>query len=276
MSVDGMWYVKLADGDVERLTLDELDQAFQKGEVDENSMVLADGSDKWMKLADLLGPSDASAPAPVPAQPAPMLAPVTMPALAAAQKAPPPIVVQAPAGALPGAAMRPGTAAQGVPPTTTLRPVSADLGGPIDIGELQFRSSSRKRWVLGMLGTALVLGVGAFFVVTKTASSASADPAPTFAAAAAQPPAEPAPPAPPPPASPPPQPATNPGVSSVMDPTQRLTEDQKRKVLDADKAAKAHVTKARATGGGAPSHQKDKSSAFTTTGNKFDPLNSSL
>src|SRR5579862_5715260 len=74
MSVDeNLWYVKLADGDVERVTLDQLDEAFQKGQIDENSMVLAAGSEQWMKLAELLGLSEGAAPPaaapPPPAQP---------------------------------------------------------------------------------------------------------------------------------------------------------------------------------------------------------------
>jgi hypothetical protein len=274
MSVDGMWYVKLADGDVDRVTLDQLDEAFQKGRVDENSMVLADGSDKWMKLADLLGLSDGSAP-PAPAPPAAMQPPVTMPPLAATRSAPPPLVVQAPVMTQPVVATRPAIAMPTIPLTASLRPVSVDLGTPLELGEPQFRGgSSRKRWVVGMLGTALVLAAGAFFVVTKTAVSASADPAPTFAAAAAQPPPEPVAPAPPPVVAPAPQ-ATNAGPSSVMDPTRRLTDEQKRKVLEAEKTPKSHA-KTRGTGGSAPSRQKEKSSAFTTSCNKFDPLNSSL
>lgn len=285
MSVDGMWYVKLADGDVERVTLDQLDDAFQNGRVDENSMVLADGSDKWMKLADLLGLSDGAAPPAPQAKPAVMQAPVTMPPLTGVKSVPAPVVVQAPVGTLPAVLQAPAAAlpapsirpvAMPLVPTASLRPVSVDLGGPIEMGDPQFRASSRKRWVVGMLGTALVLGAGAFFVVSKAGPSASADPPPTFAAAAVQAPAEPVSPAPPPPAAAPPPQATNPGPSSVMDPTQRLTDDQKKKLLDAEKTAKSH-TKVRSSGSGAASRTKDKSSsAFTTTGNKFDPLNSSL
>ncbi|MGA7120573.1 MAG: hypothetical protein WBY94_10770, partial [Polyangiaceae bacterium] len=200
MSVDGMWYVKLADGDVERVTLDQLDDAFQNGRVDENSMVLADGSDKWMKLADLLGLSDGAAPPAPQAKPAVMQAPVTMPPLTGVKSVPAPVVVQAPVGTLPAVLQAPAAAlpapsirpvAMPLVPTASLRPVSVDLGGPIEMGDPQFRASSRKRWVVGMLGTALVLGAGAFFVVSKAGPSASADPPPTFAAAAVQAPAEP-------------------------------------------------------------------------------------
>src|ERR1700730_18030397 len=74
MNVDGnLWYVKLADGDVERVTLDQLDEAFQSGQIDENNMVLASGSDQWMRLADLLGLSDVTPPPPPPT-PTPQIA----------------------------------------------------------------------------------------------------------------------------------------------------------------------------------------------------------
>ncbi len=287
MSVDGMWYVKLADGDVDRVTLDQLDEAFQKGQVDENSMVLADGAEQWMKLADLLGLSEPAAPAAA-AQAAPL--PASMPPLppGVARTLPPPIVVQAPALALPSVVtQRPIAAppALATPPsltmptgapTASLRPVSVDLGGHVDLGELPFRSSSRKRWVVGALGTALVLGAGAFFVITKTAASARADAIPALAAAAPEAPPAPVTPPPAPVAADPP-PATNAGPSPVMDPTQRpaLTDEQKRKVLETDKSAKSRV-KSRSGGGGGSSRPKEKSSAFTTSGNKYDPLNSSL
>jgi hypothetical protein len=290
MSVDGMWYVKLADGDVDRVTLDQLDEAFQNGQVDENSMVLADGADRWMKLADLLGLSEGAAPAPAAiAQPVAMQAPVAMPPLVAGRATQPPIVVQGQVATKPGVATQRPIAAQPplgmapplsmppIPVTASLRPVSVDLGSQIELGDLQFRGSSRKRWVVGMLGTVLVLGAGAFFVVTKTASSARADATRTFAAAtAAQPPPAPETPAPPPPpvVAPAPQ-ATNAGPSSVMDPTQRLTDEQKRKILEAEKSVKSHP-KSRSGGGGGTYHPKEKSSGFTTGGNKFDPLNSSL
>ena len=53
-----LWYVKLASGDVHRVTLDQLDGAFQAGHIDERTMVLAsDAADgtAWTSLGDLLG-----------------------------------------------------------------------------------------------------------------------------------------------------------------------------------------------------------------------------
>ena len=282
MSADGIWYVKLADGDVERVTLDQLDAAFQSGQIDENTKVLADGANQWMTLGELLGLSET---------PGPVVAPVPT----SYARAP---VARAPVAAVPGhqpatyhrpvaqpvQMVRPPAPIPSVPVGRSLRPVSLDLGSDVDLANLQVGRSSRKGLVIGALGTFLVLGAGAF-VVTKNAkfSTASSDSVPQFAAAAAlpapaTPPPEPVAPTPPTP----PQP-TLAGPSSVMDPTmrssvmdptaKRLTDDQKKKLMEADKGkphAKAHG------GGGGSWHPKEKSSSFTTDGNKFDPLNSTL
>jgi hypothetical protein len=52
---DNLWYVKTPDGDVHRVSLDQLDEAFQAGRIDENVMVLAAGATKWAKLGELAG-----------------------------------------------------------------------------------------------------------------------------------------------------------------------------------------------------------------------------
>jgi hypothetical protein len=52
MSSSGdLWYVKLGSGDVHKVTLDQLDEAFQAGHVDENTMAgaAAKGS-SWIRL----------------------------------------------------------------------------------------------------------------------------------------------------------------------------------------------------------------------------------
>jgi hypothetical protein len=263
MSGDGIWYVKLADGDVDRLTLDQLDEAFQKGQIDENTVVLGDGTTRWLKLGELLGSSE---PAVTPAAPAQATRPPVA-ALAPAQAA-----TQRPVGANP---MPPAPTA---PVARSLRPVSVDLSDT-DLEQLRGGRSSRKRLVFGAAGTLLVLGTATVFVTRHGALSTSSDPPQQLVAAAAPPPTEPA------------RPSTAeatstagsgqaslPGPSSVMDPTMnRLTEDQKKKILDVDKTSKTHQ-KAHASGGGGSRHPsaKEKSSTFTTNGNKFDPLNSNL
>ena len=61
---ENLWYVKTPDGDVHRVTLDQLDEAFQAGRIDENVMVLAAGATKWAKLSDLAGLDEPAAPPP--------------------------------------------------------------------------------------------------------------------------------------------------------------------------------------------------------------------
>ncbi|HEY1691226.1 MAG TPA: hypothetical protein VGG39_03650 [Polyangiaceae bacterium] len=61
---ENLWYVKTPDGDVHRVTLDQLDEAFQAGRIDENVMVLAAGSTRWAKLGELAGLDTPVPPAP--------------------------------------------------------------------------------------------------------------------------------------------------------------------------------------------------------------------
>jgi hypothetical protein len=55
---DELWYVKLANGDVHRVTIDQLDGAFQAGHIDESTMVLAAGASQWTRLGDIAGLDD--------------------------------------------------------------------------------------------------------------------------------------------------------------------------------------------------------------------------
>jgi hypothetical protein len=70
MSDNDLWYVKTADGDVDRMTLDQLDEAFNGGHIDENVMVLPAGEATWVKLGALLG-LDQPTPAPTALPPTP-------------------------------------------------------------------------------------------------------------------------------------------------------------------------------------------------------------
>jgi hypothetical protein len=60
-----LWYVKTADGDVDRVTLDELDEAFNAGRIDENVTVLPAGQSNWVRLGTLLGLDQPATPSPV-------------------------------------------------------------------------------------------------------------------------------------------------------------------------------------------------------------------
>lgn len=286
-----LWYVKLANGDVHRVTLDQIDLAFQAGHIDGSTMVLGAGETEWSTLGQLAGLDEAP--------PAPVAQPV--------YRAQPPQPVYAPkptyaAQPVVRAQPQPVRAAQPVQPahapysnystpvTHSLRPMSIDLE---DFDDAPFRRSSSKRWVVAAFGVAAAAcAVG--FVATRgrlgSLGIGSGGDTASFAAAAAMaaPPAVMATPPAPLPATPPAAKAPDPttasapaGADSPMNPkfTDRFTDAQRQKLLDGDKQ-RDQKTKSRQTahagGGTGHSSSKTKSMGFTTDGNKFDPLNSSL
>jgi hypothetical protein len=200
---------------------------------------------------------------------------------------------QAPSYAPPAQGTPYAVAIQGKPPAlaaapyvpNSLRPMSMDL----DFDDVQFPRKSRTgRFVAAVIGLAAIAG-GVGFAAQRahfpTSSSDLSSVAAAAAVAAPPPVTEPAPPppapAPPPPvvASPSPSPAAAPAGASPMNPqfTSRFNEDTAKKLVAADKARE---TKAKARhsggGGGSTSTPRSKSTNFTTGGNKFDPLNSSI
>jgi len=110
-----LFYVKLADGDVHRVSLDQLDDAFQAGHIDATTMVLASGADRWTTLGDLAGINDddaddeavaiqviAQSAPPMPssvAPPSPSQAPRPQPMAAAPHVAPPSVAPPSPSQA---------------------------------------------------------------------------------------------------------------------------------------------------------------------------------
>ncbi len=251
-----LWYVKLPDGDVEPLTLDDLDAAFQSGAIGSDTMVLAAGATEWAKLGELAGLEQ---PQPIP-QPVVHRAPVAM------QRAP----------------LGPATL------PSSLRPVSVDLGALDDDEVFQPKRKGGKKWVFGVALVAGVLGVAAFEAQRSGALSLGR----LSVAAASQPVAPPA--APPPVVSPPlaPAPAAPVLAAAAVSPTgtpgsgnpltdmsTRFSPEQKEKLAAADKVrdakAKTHV-KAHAGGSAPTTGSKSKSQGFTTGGSKYDPLNATI
>ncbi len=78
-SMDDIWFVQLPNGNVRAWSLDELDAEFQKGTIDESTLV-RQGVAPWSKLSVLLGLDAAPPPS--------SLAPMQMPSAA-----PPPVVM---------------------------------------------------------------------------------------------------------------------------------------------------------------------------------------
>ncbi|MGH7436846.1 MAG: hypothetical protein ACRENE_14325 [Polyangiaceae bacterium] len=71
MSNSDLWYVKLPSGDVHRVTVDQLDEAFQRGQIDGRTLVMGANTERWMTLAEILGDDGSESPAARPA-PAPV------------------------------------------------------------------------------------------------------------------------------------------------------------------------------------------------------------
>jgi hypothetical protein len=285
MSNADLWYVKLADGDVHRVTLDQLDQAFQAGHIDEETLVLAAGATQWTKLGELAGLDEAPAVQVVP-----------------------PRAVAAPASYTPTPAPN-LAAASPLPATHSFRPVSVDLTDvDMNLGVLRpYRRASGKRWVLAALGVAILGSISAVALKRPTWASSYVARATSYLSraglhgsspqsfwgAAAQPP----PPvvteavSPPSPPSPPPvaaaattkQPSSagsplSPQFTDQSNPETKLTPDQRQKLLEADKE-RAQKAKGRARSSAPPSSHgapRVKSTVFTTGGSKFDPLNTSI
>jgi hypothetical protein len=267
-----LWYVKLANGDVHRVTLDQLDVAFQAGHIDETTMVLAGDASEgtaWSSLGQLLGLDEAAPPTPE-VKPAPV---------AAAPRA-----VASPYGYVSAVSATPPPVARVMPVAVanSLRPTSIDLGID-DLDDMPFRRRSGKKWAFAALSAAAVAGVIGF---VSTHSRTGGDDITTVAAAAAM--AAPATYAPTPlPVMPAPAPQAAvaaakastgaPAEASPMNPqfTDRFNETQKQKLLAADKA-REDKAKGRQAGSAYHAAPKYKSTGFTTGGNKYDPLNSNL
>jgi hypothetical protein len=247
--------VMFSAGELRVLSLDELDEAFNAGKVDERTFVLAPGTTEWARLGDLLGIETApEAPAPVaaaplsyvPQRPAPQAAPLPTVIVAAPQA---PQVSSIEGGAF------------------STRPVAFDLDD--DLSEQHLRPKRRAPVVVALAMVAL--GVGGFFAY-RTASAPS-DAAMTAAAAAAAVPVAP--------------PVTTPTitptvpVAAPIDDNHRvvLTDDQKRALAAADKAhatkaASQHAARAATATHSSGKHSKEK--VFHNGGSAYDPLNGSL
>ncbi len=298
---DERWYVQFDSGDVRLMTLDELDQAFEAGEVHAQTYLIQVGETQWQTLADVAGLDEASedesqaaapaappAPAPVeaaaPAAPAPFSAPAVtraespaamrpqnpyatsvMPAVSAS--AYPPVITQAPS----------------INPTPSTIPVVSDL----DLGiETRSFKSGRKSAMIAALVALPLLGGGGYALTQldqppqPLPKLAAAPPPPATNAArdwnspAPSTPAEATPPAPTPSTS-----DNSPASSDTK--TSSLSEDVKKALLEKDQARpKGKSAKKGARGSAAVSRgassKKGSKGPFSAGGSKDDPLNSNL
>ncbi|MEO8876945.1 MAG: hypothetical protein ABI461_15225 [Polyangiaceae bacterium] len=270
-----LWHVQLASGDLEAMTLDQLDEAFNGGRIDESTMVLQGGAIKWSRLGEILGEEDGDA---VPDVAAPSVAPAAplasfdSPLETASRQlvVPTPFFVDR---------------ASQEPMANSVRPLAYDVASSahsvgllsgdddLDADDLASLKPSKKKLVAIGLAAGLMLVLGGVGI-SKMSGSPAVEAATTqanvvqaFGAvnAAAQPAA-----------------AASPDTSSADSlPGSRLSDDQKRMLAGLDQKlanaqkAKADALAAKAEKKAAHKFKKGKT-GLKEGGDPHDPLNASL
>jgi hypothetical protein len=252
-----LWHVQLASGDLEVMTLDQLDDAFNSDRIDENTMVLQGGALKWSRLGEILGLDEE----PQVAQPLPAFA---SPLETANRQ----LVVPTPFLERPSEEMM----------TPSVRPMAYDVGSStsampddFDPDMVSLRPSKKKFVVIG-LAAGLLLAIGGVGL-SKVAGSPALDAAATnanlsSAVVAASQPAAAAP--------------KDDSVSADSLPGSRLSDDQKKMLAGMDKkledAQKAKAEAAAERAAKRVSHGKYKKgkSGLKEGGDEHDPLNATL
>lgn len=244
-----LWRVQLGTGEVRMMTIDELDRAFDAGFIHSRTNVLAPGSFKWTTLGEAAGLDEQ------------------------------PYVEQTPSLA-PMAIAGGGASQYSLPQMPAYQPYAVSSMG-LDDDDL-YPKRSKKGIVFGFM-VAAVAGACAFLVTTGKLDSLKSTIASTHteskaAAATLAPAAEQKLPEAAKPAEAP-KPAESPAV--------KITDDMKKKLLEADKEREAKVkAKAEKAGknirrrvrgnGDGNSQPKQEGQKLIEGGDKFDPLNASI
>jgi hypothetical protein len=266
------WYVNVGSDDVRMMTLDELVDAFEKGVITKETLVVEVGGNEWQPLKEVadLGDED----------PVPAAAPAR--AAAPAQRALPPVQASWPPQAVSRESAWPPAAAWSsvapvaqrnsapvsMAPNSTI-PVVQDLD--FDLPAQSFKSGKKNIAVFAVLAVALAGGAG--FAISKSGGGPATSPVPVPAAAPKMPD-----PTPTPYSNPDKVEEKTPAPSEAKDPEDRLSDEQKKALLSADKdrddKKRVRASAPRSGGGGAP---REKSGAvFKANGNANDPLNPTL
>lgn len=259
-----LWHVQLASGDLEVMTLDQLDDAFNSDRIDENVMVLQGGALKWSRLGEILGLDEE--------EEQPVNRAQALPAFASPLETanrqlvvPTPLFLERPSEEAMTPSVRP--MAYDVASSTTAFP--DDDFDPERMDEIASLRPSKKKFVVVGLAAGLLLaiaGVG----LSKVAGSPAVDAAATNAnissaiVAASQPAASP------------------PHDSADSLPGSRLSDDQKKMLAGMDKKledaqkAKAEAAAERASKRVTHGKFKKGKSGLKEGGDEHDPLNASL
>ncbi len=265
-----LWHVQLASGNLEVMTLDQLDEAFNADRIDENTMVLQGGALKWSRLGEILGLDEEEE---QPLQYIPQIQAKPLPAFASPLETanrqlvvPTPVLLERPSEDLMSPSVRP--MAYDVAASST----NAIPDDDFDPEVLSLRPSKKKLVFVG-LAAGLLLAVGAVGIskVAGAAPDAAATNANISSAvvAASQPAAAP--------------PSNDSTVSADSLPGSRLSDDQKKMLAGMDKKLEeAQKAKAEAAAERAQkrvthtNYKRGKNSGLKEGGDDHDPLNATL
>lgn len=277
------------------MTLDELVEAYEAGQITAQSLVTEVGGTEWRTLAEVadLGGEDeaesvpASVQAPAPAQSyapqsyAPQAASFPPRAVAASGSAWPPVAVANPSR--PSVAAVSAISHSGTLPPHSMAPVVQDLSSGLD-DDMPFKKSGKNKFALIGVAAALALGVAGFGLTrggseTTTAPvAAAAVPMAGFNTPTTTTPSTPTPSTPA--ASPTPSEPSDSDKPSDEAKSGRLSEDMKAALLASDKDRAAKKKGGGAKSGGtrarAPRSGGKSDSVFRSGGSADDPLNSKL
>ena len=261
------WYVNVGSDDVRMMTLDELVDAFEKGTITRDTLVVEVGGNEWQPLREVadLGDED----------PIPAAAPVKQ-AKPAAQTSWPPQAVSRESAWPPASAWPSVMPAAAASRTLNSAPVSAGPNSTIpvvqdldfDIPPQSFKSGRKGVAVFAVL--ALAIAGGGAFMAVKGGMRPTTSPVPVPAAAPVKMP-DPTP-------TPYSKTETTTASAETKDSDDRLSDDQKKALLSADKDRDVKKrTRAVAAPRGRGGDATPKSGAvFKATGNANDPLNPTL
>lgn len=273
---DDLWLVKLADGTVRSMTVDAMDDAFQSGELDASTSVQAPDGEGWTTLGAVAGLDETAPPAEVREEAEARATSELQAAQSEArvsearvteeraeaierEREPSRDSIEPPSSTMPSLAPMVASIA---PPSSSFalspseRPSSAPLDLDLDHVEAELRAGKRKR----MFGfAAVVVGVVLCGAAVSYVSGGERPEAPKAAAQTQEV-------APPPPAV---DPAT-----AFEKPS--LTEEQKKRLSDADKARNGKKVAPSNGGAAAPHRSSKEANPFQNGGDKYDPLNGSL
>jgi hypothetical protein len=230
------WHVQLLSGEVRYWSLEELDEAFQRDEVDAKTYVLKEGETTWQRLGELLGLDEVA------------------PDVVAVPVAPYSISSTVPPSIAPPSSEAPGA--------LSIRPVVSDL----DDDEVMAAMKPKRKNVAAIAGGVAVAALVLIGAVTHAASGG--DDKATAAAAAPPPVAVSAPPVTT-------DEAAAAAHSTLSDDQKRalLEADKVREAKAAAKAAERAAENAKYRTNTSTYRTPKSGQVFHKGGNKYDPLN---